>query len=177
MSVFDQLSREAAKRQLDFLVIGAHAVICHGFVRATDDADILVRKENRSQWEEMLRGFGYNVIHDGGSFLQFESTDETCWDLDLMLVPAETFWKMFAEAKVVKLGGVSVRIPSLEHLFALKIHALKHGRGLRRLKDMDDVIRLALANGVDVRSESFRKLFVKYGDLKVYEQVLQACGS
>ena len=177
MSVFDQLSGEAAKRHLDFLVIGAHAVICHGFVRATDDADILVCKDNRLQWEEMLHGFGYKVIHDGGSFLQFESADEACGDLDLMLVPAETFRKLMAEAKIVELGGVSVRIPCLDHLFMLKIHALKHGRGLRRLKDLDDVIRLALANGVDVRAESFRQLFVKYGDLRVYEQVLQACGS
>jgi hypothetical protein len=177
MSVFGQLSREAGKRRLDFLVIGAHAVICHGFVRGTDDADILVRKEDQRQWEEMLRELGYKVIHDGGSFLQFESADEACWDLDLMLVPADSFGKLMAEAKVVGLDGTSVRIPCLDHLFRLKIHALKHGQGLRRLKDLDDVIRLALANGVDVRSESFRQLFVKYGDLKVYEQVLQACDS
>lgn len=174
MPLFDQLSREAAKRRLDFLVIGAHAVICHGYVRATDDADILVNKEKRPQWEEMLRDLGYKVLHDGGTFLQFEAADEAGWDLDLMLVPAETFGRMMGEARVVRLDGVSVHIPSLEHVFALKIHALKHGRGLRRLKDMDDVIRLALANGVDVRSESFRRLFVKHGDLEVYEQVLKA---
>ncbi len=175
MPLFDHLSREAAKHHLDFLVIGAHAVICHGYVRATDDADILVSKENQPQWEQMLRGLGYKVVHDGGASLQLESADKAAWDLDLMLVPAETFGKMIAEAKVVRLEGVSVRIPSLDHVFALKVHALKHGRGLRRLKDMDDVIRLALANGVDVRSESFRRLFVKHGDPKIYEQVLKAC--
>jgi hypothetical protein len=41
MPILGQLSPEAARPGLKFLVIGGHAVIRHGDARATDDADIL----------------------------------------------------------------------------------------------------------------------------------------
>jgi len=173
MSVFDQLSRAAAEQGLRFLVIGAHAVIRHGYLRATEDADILINKEDRPQWSDLVQRLGYRVEHDGGTFLQLLPVAPGGWELDLMLVPADTFEKMFHDAKATEIEGVKVSIPSLNHLLALKIHAMKHGRGLRRLKDMDDVIRLAQANRLDVRSGEFRGLFDKFGDTELYEQILK----
>jgi predicted nucleotidyltransferase len=175
MPIFDQLSREAGRRGLRFLVIGAHAVMRHGYLRATEDADILVSKDERSQWEELVRHLGYSVLHDGGTFLQLTPAGGVGWELDLMSVSPDTFARMLREAKPAEIEGASVSVPSLEHLLALKLHALKHGRGLRNLKDMDDVIRLALANRVDLHSESFRLLVEKHGDKEIYERILRAC--
>lgn len=62
-------------------------------------------------------------------------------------------------------------VPSLQHLFALKIHALKHGKGLRVLKDLDDVANRVLANRVDVRSEWFCQLFEKHGNMEWHERI------
>ncbi|MEK7685307.1 MAG: nucleotidyltransferase family protein [Verrucomicrobiota bacterium] len=173
MSVFEQLNREAAKQELRFIVIGGHAVMQHGYQRGTEDADILVDKNDRVLWQRIAEGLGYKFHHDGGAFLQYDAPEAAAWDLDIMLVPAETFHRLWAEIQPSQLEGASVAVPSLQHLLALKIHALKHGHGLRVLKDMDDVANLVLANRVDVRSEWFRQLFEKHGNMKLYERIVR----
>jgi len=149
MSLFEQLSRQATLRGLRFLVIGGHAVMEHGFQRGTDDADILVCNTDRSAWLEIVGGLGYKLFRDGGNFVQFESREADQWNLDLMLATEDTFNRLLAAAQQANLEGAAVVVPSLEHLLALKIHALKHGRGLRALKDMTDVAQLMLVNRID----------------------------
>jgi hypothetical protein len=45
------------------------------------------------------------------------------------------------------------------------------------LGDMDDVINLVLANRVDLRLEKWRQLFVKHGNLDLYEKAVRATAS
>jgi hypothetical protein len=174
MPVFDQLNRVAERHGLKYLVVGGHAVTCHGYVRTTEDTDIVVNKEQRPAWEEALRSLGYSVFHDGGAFLQLKPAPGQSWPLDLMLVGEPTFGSMLSEAKAAVLEGVSVLVPCLEHLLALKLHALKHGHGLRVLKDFDDVARLVAINRVDVHAESFRRLVEKHGSKDIYERLLRS---
>jgi len=171
VSLFEQLNRAAAG--LRFLVIGGHAVIEHGFQRGTEDADILVSRDDRVAWTKIVTDLGYKLIRDGGAFMQFESPEPSQWDLDLMMVPAETFGRLLATAKAATLEGVAVVVPSLTHLLALKIHALKHGRGLRTLKDLTDVAQLLSVNRIDPKSAWLRERFEKHGDMELYERVIQ----
>ena len=175
MPIFDKLSRAAAEQGLKFLVIGAHAVMRHGFMRATEDADILVCREERPRWEALVRGLGYEVLHDGGTFLQLTPPGGTGWELDLMLVSASTFERMLADARPAQIEGATVLVPSLDHLLALKLHALKNATGLRVLKDLEDVIQMVKANRVDVQAASFRQLVEKYGTPELYERIIRAC--
>lgn len=171
MSLFAQLNQEAARRGLRFIVIGAHAVIEHGFQRGTEDADILVSKNHRAAWIESVTSLGYRVLYDGGTFLQFEPVAEGNWDLDLMLVPEGVFERLMAASQPARMEGAAVVVPSLEHLLALKVHALKNGRGLRVLKDLTDVAQLISVNRVDPQSPWLRAVFEKHGNQEIYERV------
>lgn len=173
MSFFARFNEAAARNQLRFLVIGAHAVIEHGFQRGTEDADILVCKEDRASWLDVVAGLGYRLRHDGGAFLQFESKDPAQWNLDLMLVPSSTFQPMLAAALPANVEGTAVAVPGFEHLLALKIHALKHGKGLRVLKDTTDVAQLLAAKKIDPKSPWLRALFEKHGNTEIYERVIR----
>jgi len=171
MSLFAQLNQHAAQRGLRFLVIGGHAVIEHGFQRGTEDADILVSKEHRAAWLELVPALGYRLLHDGGTFLQFEPAEVGSWDLDLMLVPEGVFERLLAASQSARMEGAAVVVPSLEHLLALKVHALKNGKGLRVLKDLTDVAQLISVNRVDPQSPWLRAVFEKHGDQEIYERV------
>ena len=173
MSLFARLNEAATQAGLRFIVIGGHAVISHGYQRGTEDADLLVDKAERARWQALVEGLGFHFKHDGGAFLQFTSPDTTWWDLDLMLVPAATFQQLLNDVRPAQVEGAAVLVPSLPHLLALKLHALKHARGLRVLKDMDDVAHLLLDNGVDVRAEWVRQLFEKHGTPEHYERILR----
>ena len=81
------------------------------------------------------------------------------------------------ESKEIEVSGHKVKIPALDHLLALKLHVLKQNLGHRVIKDLDDVIRLVLANKVAIQSEHYKKLFDKYGTIEDYERVLKATGA
>jgi len=88
-----------------------------------------------------------------------------------MLVPPATFEGLFAAAAAGPLEGGTVHFASFEHLVALKVHALKHGKGLRVLKDLTDVGTLLQVKGVKRDAEWLRQLFARHGTLEMYERV------
>jgi hypothetical protein len=159
--------------EVPFLVIGGLAVIAHGYPRDTVDLDYLVRRCDREAWRRALALQGYRIANEHENFAQFTSRPGST-DLDLMFVSDATFQAMFAASEVKSIGISDARFPSLEHLIALKLHVLKQGIPHRMLGDMDDVINLLLANRVDLRQESWRQLFAKYGNLDLYEKIARA---
>jgi hypothetical protein len=54
MGLFQDINVEAQKRSLDFLIIGGLAVIFHGYSRDTADLGVLIRRNNRGPWLELL---------------------------------------------------------------------------------------------------------------------------
>ena len=92
-----------------------------------------------------------------------------------MMVREPTFRPMFKNGKQVEMFGVRLFIPCLEHLLALKLHALKHSHLGRYLKDFLDVENLVRVNRVNLHSDKIRQLFAKYGTMELYEKVSQAC--
>ena len=166
----------AAIRRLKFLVIGGHAVIAHGYARTTFDLDLLVERAGSAAWEELLASLGYSVHARHETFIQFNAPSPQSWPVDLMLASAETFAGMWGEAGEARVESVAVRIPSLRHLLALKLHVLKQAPGHRAVKDLNDVVQLIEFNGLDVRAEEFRQLCLRYGNVSWYEKLVTTCG-
>ena len=65
------------------------------------------------------------------------------------------------------------RVPSLNHLIALKLHALKNNLPHRELRDLRDIIELVKQHKIDVKTESFRNLCQKYGTEEVYKKICE----
>jgi hypothetical protein len=159
-----------------FLVIGGHAVIAHGHPRNTVDLDLLVCKTERRNWAGALVEIGYQAEHRHENFEQYRSTKGDI-DLDLMFVNEATFDRMLNDSREIAFGPVTVRIPSLQHLIALKLHVLKQGLEHRMLGDLDDVIQLVLANRIDLEQREWKDLFENYGHHELYEKVRRATQS
>lgn len=171
MNLFEELSDKAGPLRLRFLVIGGHAVNFHGFQRGTEDADILISRSDVNAWRELIPGMGFRLVHEQETFLQFRPHDAAEWDLDLMIVPAETFERLFAAAETDGPDDRSVRYVSFEHLIALKAHALKHGEGLRSLKDLTDVATLLKLRNVSPEAEWLRAVFQRNGTPEMHERI------
>jgi hypothetical protein len=97
--------------------------------------------------------------------------------VDLMLVQEKTFAPILAASREADFFGVKTRVPSLEHLLALKLHSLKNTRMHRFLKDFLDVENLIRINQLDIRSTSVRELFDKYGTPDLYEKISRSLAS
>jgi len=171
MGLFQQISSEGKKRELQFLVIGGLAVNVHGYTRDTADLDLLIQQEARDVWLRFFLELGYTVYQDKGVFIQLTPPKDGAWPVDLMLVRGPTFQPMLAAGVKTEMYGANVMVPTLEHLLALKLHALKHGHIGRFLKDYLDVENLIRINRIDLHAENIRQLFEKHGTVELYEKV------
>jgi len=174
VSFFVTIHEEATRRKLRFLVIGGLAVNHYGYARETSDLDFFISQRDRADWMKLLQDFGYTIYSDGGNFIQYQPPAQNAWPVDLMLVQEKTFAPILASCRDANLFEVKTRVPSLEHLIALKLHALKHTRTTRFLKDFLDVEYLIRLNQLDIKSKKIRELFEKYGTPDLYEKVSQS---
>jgi len=156
---------------LRFLIIGGHAVIAHGFSRMTSDIDFLASKADRARWMTKITAAGLRKTFETEAFAQF--SQERGEAFDLMFVNEETFQKFLADAKESKFLGASAPIPSLDHLLALKLHALKGKPPHRTSKDAEDVEMLARNNKLDLTNRKYEELFLKYASREIYETILR----
>ena len=62
---FKDLLAEFNVRKVEFLIVGAHALAAHGYVRATEDLDVWIRPDesNAKRVIEAIRAFGA-PLHD-----------------------------------------------------------------------------------------------------------------
>ena len=82
---------------------------------------------------------------------------------------------MLPKAVWISIGGARCKVPKLQHLIALKVHALKHSHIGRFLKDFQDVVGLIQVNRLDVASAEVKEIFERYGNTDLYEKVVRAC--
>lgn len=175
MNSFQKLCASARAQDLRWLLIGGHAVAQHGYGRTTEDTDFLVCRDDVARWHELARNCGYTLFHEGANFSQWTAPEENpLSNLDFMIVNDTTFDKLLAESVTASVFGETMRLPSLNHLLALKFHALKGNPSLRVLKDLDDVIQLLAVNRVDVDEAGVRQLVLKFADEALYEKLRTA---
>lgn len=159
------------------MVIGGLAVNFYGYSRETADVDLLICRTQNTKWLKAFTDLGYTVDRDAGTFVQLAPPRQAEWPVDLMLVNEATFVPMWKDGRDVEMLGGRMKIPSLDHLMALKLHALKYTRPHRFLKDFQDLEGLILINHLDPKSEKIRQLFMKYGTLDLHEKIVRACSN
>jgi hypothetical protein len=176
VSELKTITARAAEKGLSFCVAGGHAVITHGYARATFDLDLIIRRDDRQRWMELAAALGYTLHHQHPVFIQFNAPTPITKPLDLMLVSDNTFAELSTDAVPGPPEAREAKVVSLRHLLALKCHAIKHGHKGRIVKDADDVIRLAQANRLDLNDPELRAIFLKHGPPELYEKVKRICG-
>ncbi|MGD0744809.1 MAG: nucleotidyl transferase AbiEii/AbiGii toxin family protein [Verrucomicrobiota bacterium] len=170
-----EIAKRAGNAGIPFLVIGGYAVFAHGYVRATDDLDLIVQRGRRAQLGELFGDMGMSVKSDAANFVQFDSRDEAGMAVDLMFVSDEVFSQLEQAAVEARVEDTCVRVVSLPHLIALKCHAFQHSKSIRRLKDMDDLVQLILINRLDLNEPKLRATILKHGNAETYEKLRHAC--
>lgn len=164
MKILATIAARAAEDELPFLIIGGNAVIAYGYPRMTRDIDLLVREEDRREWDALILALDYSSHHVGRVFQMYNPNARHMPPLDLMLVERDTFAKLADGARLVTMENAAVRIPSLGHLIALKLHALRQGDRERHTRDFGDIVELALINQVDLASPEYAAILDRYAD-------------
>jgi hypothetical protein len=168
MKLPDYLRLAQGPPRLDLLVIGGYAVAAHGFARSTFDVDFLVPRADLPRWKPRLAAAGLQLVSERPAFAQFEAPAGGD-PLDLMLVDDASFQKLWTDARAQEFDGVAAKVPSLDHVLALKLHVLRQALPHRTGKDAEDVEMLLRRHQVPLASEHYRELFLKYGNQELYD--------
>ena len=171
MEILRVIKEQAARLGLDFLVVGGHAVCSYGIDRQTGDLDLCVRRPDVGAWRAMLADLGYTPFHEKEGFVQLRPPEIGQWPVDLMIVDEATFQALMGDARAVCFVDTSVPVPSVLHLIAMKLHALRSNLEHRERKDLDDVVSLIEKQELVVDDESFRDLCARFGTEGIYEEI------
>ncbi len=175
MQVLKSVREMAERQELPFLLIGGHAVNIHGYSRMTEDIDLLIRREDLAAWRQCLAKLGYTASEEHGAFCQLNSPDGSSRRIDLMLVNNTTFEKLNARAKVAAYIGSEIPVVAVEHLIALKLHALRQELPHRAIKDFLDVVELIRANHLDLNDSEMQEIFKRYATDDLARRIRIAC--
>lgn len=138
------LIRLLNEEEVEYVVLGGHAVIAHGYIRATGDVDIFVNStdENADKLLTVMRRYGYENDEFGKedfttvpSFLNFGRHDG--W-IDIMTFTlGVTFEECYRNRLVLNVQGVDVNFIGLKELIENK-KATGRPQDLRDLENLLD---------------------------------------
>lgn len=174
-SVFHLAADLIRKHNVVCVLIGGFAINFYKIQRNTQDTDFLITKEDFSKVRIFLEQEGYQMVSNHENFAQFEDKEHRLMDIDFMFVDSQTINKIFNAGQKMKIVGQEFTVPSLEHLIALKMHAIKYNQKIRLFKDLPDIIGLIKANQLNVKEDKFKQLCLKHGNEQIYKHILEAC--
>ena len=143
-SALAQLSEDLGRHGIDYVVIGAVALMAHGYPRFTEDIDLVMTGEGLETFHRELVGLGYRPAFEGARKRLRATRDDvpveviTAGEYPGDGRPKPVSFPVPAEASV-EIDGV--RVVTLEKLIELKLASGMTG-GVHRLKDLADVVAL-----------------------------------
>jgi len=166
------LSIESRSKKLELILVGGWALSFYGVSRQTLDVDFLTLEAHIDALDHLLTNAGYERVYRTNLFAKYRAEAGDLLDVDLLFVESKTMHLICTEGKTVQTGDAEFVVPSLFHLVAMKLHALKHNRERRQGRDMPDVLALLEANHVDVRAIAFKELCLRFGTSQLYDEIV-----
>lgn len=138
----EQIARRLTDAGIDFAIADALALGAHGFVRATEDVDLLVTREGLARFKEEWLGRGYVNLRPGGKAVRDAANGVKIDFLIAGEFPGDGLPKpvAFPEPGDVGVDAGKYRILSLPKLIELKLASGMTAP--HRLQDLADVMRL-----------------------------------
>jgi hypothetical protein len=174
ISSFSLISDLIQRTGISCILIGGFAVNFYKVTRQTADIDFLITKEDFNKIFASLTKAGYKTISSQDAFIQLQSGQASLMDVDFMFVDEDTLAQIKKAGREIEISGQIFLVPSLNHLIALKLHAIKHNPKFRLAKDLPDIINLVRINKIDVKNSGFKELCLKYGAEDIYRKIVEA---
>jgi predicted nucleotidyltransferase len=153
-----ELLQRLVEAKIRFILVGGLAVNAWGYMRSTQDVDVVPdpEPENLAKLDELLRGLGGKVdvggrLLDSNSISTFLRTGDRTFvrtqlgQIDVLqgLPQIPRYEELEKQAKQIDIDGLAVRVCSLNHLIEMK-------RASERPRDQEDIQALEAAQDPDL---------------------------
>jgi hypothetical protein len=144
----EEIARHLQDAGIDYAIAGALSLGVHGFVRATEDVDVIVTREGLAKFKERWLGRGYVNVRAGGKPVR-DTTHNV--KIDFLITgdfPGDGKPKpvVVPEPQAASIAGDKYRVISLPTLIELKLASGMTAP--HRMQDLVDVQRLIHATRI-----------------------------
>lgn len=141
--VLPLLFKTLRSQKVDFALIGGIALHTYGLARTTMDADFMILLSSADQVDEIMKSFGYKLLHQTKTFANYLAADPDYGRVDFMYAGKEVSVAMLARAQEQWLLGEMVKVLQAEDLIGLKVLSSSNDseRATRDLSDIEDLMR------------------------------------
>jgi len=145
-----RLANDLEQRGIDYMVIGAVALLAHGYPRFTEDIDLVMTSEGLQRFHDELVGLGYTPAFSGARKRLLSTSDGV--PIEVMTTgefPGDGKPKPVSMPRPI---DASVAINGIKFVTLEKLIELKLASGISapdRLKDLADVQELIKAKRLD----------------------------
>ena len=162
------------ENKVPLVLVGGFAVNSYEFSRRTIDIDFLTTEGGYEKVRPHLEQGGYKEFHRAHPVVRLRKDEPGAIDIDILFADEKTLDGILKDAKETEILGTRLKVPSLNHLIAMKLHALKHDQGSREFRDLRDIVEMAKINHVDVQTSDFQNLCLTFGTKEIYQMILEA---
>ena len=167
--VMREVGRSFEREGYNYAVIGAFALHAYGLTRATSDLDFVTELPAQPNLIPFLEALGYETLHVSAGYSNHLHRDPALGRLDFVYVSGETSRLLFESArKLLVSADLSLPVPRVEHLAAMKIQAMKNDPE-RTYQEMADILFLMRLPGID--KTEIREYFKKQGLADKYDEI------
>lgn len=171
-NIFQLLSRVFKKANVTCILIGGFALNYYRVSRQTADIDFLIGEGDFEKVLPLLKKSGFSLDYRQEVFSRLVTGKDYLMDVDFLFVDSNTLSIIQGQSNEVEICKNKFKVPSLFHLIALKLHAIKNNPSGRLYRDLTDIIDLIRVNKVDFKSKRFKELCLKYGTQELYKTLL-----
>lgn len=169
-SIFDLLAEALTPQQPEALLVGGQALPAYGVVRQTLDVDCLATESGARKLQDVLLAAGYLEAGRSAAVVRYRHESPWFLDVDVLLVDSPTYSGLLHDARPWQHGAAVWHVPSLPHLIALKLHAIKYNPQ-RQAHDLSDIAALLQQNPGVVTRTTLRELCEKFGPAGILEHL------
>ena len=101
---------------------------------------------------------------------RWRAADPAIEDLDLIYVDPATFDKLNRDAVTISYDELSIRVPSITGMIALKLHAMRNQPD-RTIRDTQDIQAMLHLHPQAVALDDLRALCERYGPLGIFDKI------
>ena len=138
-----RLANDLEQRGIDYMVIGAIALLAHGYPRFTEDIDLVMTSEGLQQFHDQLVGLGYTPAFSGAKKRLRSTTDGV--PIEVMTTGEFPGDGKPKPVSMPRPAEASIEIDGIKFVTLEKLIELKLASGISasdRLKDLADVQEL-----------------------------------
>lgn len=165
----DSLHRLLDKDGIQVILVGGWAVNEHGYSRETRDIDWIASETQQDSVTKTMLSAGFEVGTTSGLVTRFFPPSPALPVIDFLWVDPKTFTTLDA-GKAMTGRHNSLPLLRLDHLIAMKIHALKNNEE-RKGRDLIDIRYLLEANPGVISDADLQALCSKFGPDNAYELI------